>query len=50
MWNIGIDSDSTVTIVTIDGRIIAKDAPASAIEKLAKGNVYIINGVKVFIK
>lgn len=50
VWNIGIDSDSTVTIVTIDGRVIAKDAPASELEKLAKGNVYIINGVKVFIK
>lgn len=50
VWNIGIDGKSTVTIVTIDGRVIAKDAPASAVDNLVKGNVYIINGVKVLIK
>lgn len=50
IWNIGIDADANVTIVTIDGRVIASDVPASEIGKLAKGQVYIINGVKVYIK
>lgn len=47
---IGIDADSNVTIVTIDGRVIANDVPASVITTLEKGKVYIINGVKVYIK
>lgn len=47
---IGIDADSNVTIVTLDGRVIATDVPASVITTLEKGKVYIINGVKVYIK
>lgn len=50
VWNIGIDSNDTVTIVTIDGRVVAADVPAAEINSLEKGKIYIINGVKVFIK
>lgn len=50
IWNIGIDADSNVTIVTLDGRVIASDVPASVITTLEKGKVYIINGVKVYVK
>lgn len=50
IWNIGIDADTNITIVTIDGRVIAKDVPASAVTTLEKGKVYIINGVKIYLK
>lgn len=50
VWNIGVDGNGNVTIVTVDGRVIAADVPASEVNTLEKGKVYIINGVKVYIK
>lgn len=38
-----------VTVVGIDGRVIAENAPASVTESLDKG-IYIINGKKIIIK
>lgn len=46
----GIYADNdTVTVISIDGKVILKDAPASELKNLDKG-VYIINGKKRIIK
>lgn len=43
------ENSSTVTVVSVDGRVLYKDAPAEAIKTLDNG-IYIINGKKAFIK
>ncbi len=43
------DDVDTFTVVTIDGRVILRDADAAALEQLADG-LYIINGQKVYLK
>lgn len=42
------DGVDAFTVVTIDGRVILVDAPASALKQLASG-LYIINGEKVYL-
>ena len=46
---IGIDADTPVTVVTVDGRVLYRDTPAGSIRDLEKG-IYIINGRKTLIK
>ncbi len=46
---IGIDANNGVTVVTIDGKVIMKDADKKQLNELSNG-LYIINGVKVLIK
>lgn len=41
--------NGNVTVVSVDGKVILKDAPASELKNLAKG-IYIINGKKQIIK
>ncbi len=46
----GINADNgTVTVISIDGKVVLKDAPASELKNLDKG-IYIINGKKRIIK
>lgn len=46
---IGDGNNGTVTVVTIDGRVVLKDASASRLSELEKG-IYIVNGKKTIIK
>ena len=58
IWNVVGDTDGitdifgdgvdSFTVVTIDGRVIIKDADASQLKQLAAG-LYIINGKKVYL-
>lgn len=43
------DEDGNVTVVTIDGKVVLDNAPASELGDLDKG-IYIINGKKVLVK
>nr|MDE6853846.1 hypothetical protein [Muribaculaceae bacterium] len=45
----GVDTTDGITVVTLDGRVIMRNAPAAEAATLAPG-LYIINGVKVLIK
>lgn len=47
--SIGVDTTNGVTVVTVDGKVLFKDAPAEKLDELSTG-VYIVNGVKVFIQ
>lgn len=46
---IGIDSDSNVTVVSLDGKVLYKDVPAREVRGLERG-IYIVNGKKVLVK
>lgn len=43
------DGSSNVTVISVDGKVLYKDAPANVVKTLDNG-IYIINGKKVFIK
>ncbi|MDE6144139.1 MAG: hypothetical protein K2F94_08710, partial [Muribaculaceae bacterium] len=45
----GIEAGSTVTVYTLGGVLLHKDAPASVLDTLAKG-IYVINGKKHTIR
>ena len=44
----GVDAEN-VTVISLDGKVLLKSAPASGIEGLEKG-VYIVNGKKVSVR
>ena len=41
--------DGTVTVVSIDGKVLLRNAPADAVNGLENG-LYIVNGKKVLVK
>ncbi|MDE7414190.1 MAG: hypothetical protein K2N05_10465 [Muribaculaceae bacterium] len=47
--SIGIDGNSKVTVVSVDGKVILDNQPASGLKNLENG-VYVINGKKVVVK
>lgn len=49
LTSIEADENGLFTVVSVDGKVILKDAKASELENLAKG-LYIINGKKTMIK
>lgn len=49
LTNIAVEGNEGVSVVSINGRVMMKNAPASQLKSLAPG-VYIVNGRKVFVK